>query len=227
LSRPRRFTDLAHLPTPAVDALIVINLAVYVAWQVALLGWGGDGVHWMERHFTISWTGLYKYRLWTLLTNAFSHQNTIHLLMNMLALRVFGQDVERMVGASGFVRLYLSGGLVAALGHLAYTAATRPIPALGASGSVMAIAMVSALMFPTRWLLVLFIPVPAIVAMVGFIATDLIGLLTPGGSPIAHAAHLAGAAWGALWWRYRARSWVLERMRAIGILPSQRRLRPH
>jgi membrane associated rhomboid family serine protease len=74
-------------------------------------------------------------------------------------------------------------------------------PALGASGAVSAIAVVFAAMFPRARLYVnFFIPLPAAVAVGLFLLIDLFGVLNPRADMIAHAAHLGGAAYGAVYW---------------------------
>lgn len=214
--RPR--FDIDHVPTPALHAMVWLNVAVFVAWQVASAWKGGPGVAMMTRHFTVSLGGMRHDRFWTLLTSEISQATLPHLLFNMLALYTLGRDVERVAGSRAFLGLYASGALAASLGHLAYCALATPVPALGASGAVMAIATVSALLFPQRTLLVFFVlPMPALTAMGAFVLLDLWGLVSPGVDSVAHAAHLAGAAWGFLWWRYRAQELVTRRMAELGI----------
>lgn len=217
-ARPR--FDLDHLPTPALTAMVWLNVAVFLAWQVAAEVYGAQGLAVMSRHFTVSLAAMRHDRFWTLLTSEISHATLPHLLLNMLALYTLGSDVERIAGPRAFLGLYATGALAASLGHLAYCALGTPVPALGASGAVMAIATVSALLFPRRILLVFFIlPMPALTAMGAFVLFDLWGLVSPGADSVAHAAHLGGAAWGYLWWRFRARGHVLQRMRELGIWP--------
>jgi membrane associated rhomboid family serine protease len=72
----------------------------------------------------------------------------------------------------------------------------------------MAIAVMFAALFPDRTLLLqFFIPVPAAVAVGGYILLDVLGLVGGGslGGNVAHAAHLAGAAYGLAWWWFRVR----------------------
>jgi rhomboid-like protein len=217
-ARPR--FDLDHLPTPALTTMVWLNIAVFLAWQVAAEVYGAPGLRVMSNHFTVSLGGMRHLRFWTLLTSEVSQATFPHLLFNMLALYTLGRDVERIAGSRAFLGLYASGALAASLGHLAYCALATPVPALGASGAVMAIATVSALLFPRRVLLVFFIlPMPALTAMGAFVLFDLWGLVSPGADSVAHAAHLAGAAWGYVWWRYRAKGHVLQRMRELGVVP--------
>lgn len=201
--------------TPALTTLALLNLAVFLAWQVALSA-GGPFPSLMALVFTTD-LDLVRYGLvWTLLGSAISHVNIHHLLFNMLAMWVFGRDVERVVGSAGFLHLYIAGGIVASLGHVAYNAISGDVvPALGASGSVMAIAVVSAMLFPNRLLLLFFfIPMRQITAVTMFVLLDVFGLISPSRGVIAHAAHLGGAVYGLLYYRYRLRHYLEARLKA-------------
>lgn len=197
---------------------MALNVLVYVAWQFAL----GDPLleYFMSANFLVSWEHLQSGLVWTLLTSEFSHVSAAHLLFNLFALWMFGRDVEQMVGARGFMHLYIAGGVIASIGHALYGAVTGDMtPALGASGAAMSILVVSALVMPRRTLLLFFIiPLPAIVAVGGFVLIDIIGLLSPGGSMVAHAAHLGGAAYGAMYYHYRFLPYLKERVQRTGFV---------
>ena len=201
MSAPQRGNVQPQPPRPAVKVLIAINVAVYVAWQLL----GRDGPI-MADHFLVSSAHLGALRFWTLVTSAFSHVAPEHLLFNLFALWVFGRHVEGVIGSRGLVNLYLAGGVVASLGHVAFNIASGdPTPALGASGAVMAIAVVFALLFPRVKLLLFFlIPMPAIAA-VGLFVLLVVVVVVSGGSSIAHAAHLGGVIYGGIYYRFHIR----------------------
>jgi membrane associated rhomboid family serine protease len=186
----------------ALYVLVALNVAVFLAWQVL----GPSAL--MRAHFLVSADALLAGRVWTLLTSALSHADLGHLLFNLLALWLFGRIVEQIVGPAGFVGLYVVGGVVASVGHVAWGLLTGdPSPALGASGSVMAVAVTFAVLFPTQRLyLFLMVPMPAWFAVLLYVGLDLFGLFDAR-STIAHAAHLGGAvtglAYGLLWARPR------------------------
>eukprot|EP00550_Attheya_septentrionalis_P005241 CAMPEP_0198286784 /NCGR_PEP_ID=MMETSP1449-20131203/5763_1 /TAXON_ID=420275 /ORGANISM="Attheya septentrionalis, Strain CCMP2084" /LENGTH=371 /DNA_ID=CAMNT_0043984585 /DNA_START=31 /DNA_END=1146 /DNA_ORIENTATION=+ len=81
--------------------------------------------------------------------------------------------------------------------------ATADQPSLGASGSVMAISVAAAALFPLDRVRVhlrgFFLPLPAAVAI--FVGSDLLGL-TNAGSPVDHAGHLGGLFMGAAYVYY-------------------------
>lgn len=224
---PARFTrvELPIEPLRALPTLLALNVGVFVLWQIAIAS-GATGF--MESNFLVSGASVRSGRVWTLLTSAFSHNIVPHLAFNMLALWVFGADVERVVGARGFWHLYVVGGILASLGHVAYGLATgTPTPALGASGSVMAVAVVAAMLFPRRLLLLFFvIPMPQFMAVGLFILLDVVGALSPGADMVAHAAHLGGALYGAIYVRWHLRGYLQERLRAVRPDLHGRRARP-
>ncbi len=189
----------------AMYALVGFNVLVFVLWQLARSD--GFQLTLMQLHFTVSVESVASLRVWTLLTACFSHYDAMHLLFNLIGLYVFGRDVARALGATMLLNLYLVGGLVSSVGHVLYGVITGdPVGALGASGSVMALAVMYGAMFPNRTLLLnFFIPVPAGVAVGLFIALDVFGVFGVGNGSIAHAAHLGGAAYGLVIWYLKVR----------------------
>jgi membrane associated rhomboid family serine protease len=214
--------QIPDLPTPALNALVGLNLATFAMWWLAAAS-GDDAVVWMERNATVSVATLREGALWTLLTSELSHVSPLHLAFNMLALITFGRDVERLLGARGFLHLYVAGAVTASVGHVVYNAVSGvDVPALGASGAVMSVAVVSALLYPSRLLLLFFvIPMPVTWGVLLFVLIDLWGLFGAGAGQIAHAAHLGGAAYGLLYWRFEARSYIIERLVALGVIRGQ------
>lgn len=213
---------LEHLPTPALWWILALNVVVF-SWWIRSASLGEENVAWMGENFTVSMTGIVEGRWWTPLTSALSHANLAHLLFNMLALWTFGADVERLVGTRGFVHLYVAGALLSSLGHLAWVAWTgQDIPALGASGAVMAVAVVSALVYPGRRLIVLFfVEMPALHAVGMFVLIDLAAFVFAAEDGVAHGAHLGGALYGLLYHRFQLRSYLVERLEQLGYLPPR------
>jgi len=181
-------------------ALVAANVAVFLLWHT--LGRSQQGGDWLAANFLVSAGAIYQGRVWTLILAEFSHYESWHLLLNMIALWTFGRAVERTIGPGRLLRLYLVGALVASVSYVVYAVVVGSgEPALGASGAVSAIAVVFACIYPRAWLLLnFFIPVPAALAVALFLLLDLVGVLNPRGDMIAHAAHLGGALYGFLYW---------------------------
>ena len=125
-----------------------------------------------------------------------------HVIFNMLALFFFGRAVEMFLGPKRYLVLYLGAGLFVSLVYTFWAwIVGSEIPALGASGAVYAVLAWMALQRPKATVyLMMIIPMPMWLAVGVFI----IGMevLQVGGSFLtagASVAHLAGAAFGALY----------------------------
>jgi uncharacterized protein len=147
-------------------------------------------------------------RPWSLITSTVSHApNTatgdvylMHLLFNGLFLYFFGPILERIWGAKKFaIWFFVAGALSGALQVLITGGA-----ALGASGALMLIFGVLAVIMPTQKIHIWgILPVPLWGAAVGYAALDVFGVFH-GFSNIGHFAHLSGMALGLyLGWRTR------------------------
>ena len=126
-------------------------------------------------------------RPWTLITHMFVHANFDHLFWNMLFLFFFGVELERRVGETRFLEIYMISGLAAALGQMLVSTGTL----LGASGALFGVMGCLAIIAPEiRVLLFFVIPLRIQYAVVLFAFMDFMMMGT--GDSIAHAAHLTG-----------------------------------
>jgi uncharacterized protein len=126
-------------------------------------------------------------RPWTLITHMFVHANFDHLFWNMLFLFFFGVELERRVGETRFLEIYMLSGLAAAFGQMAVSTGTL----LGASGALYGVMGCLAIIAPEiRVLLFFIIPLKIQYAVVLFFIMDFLMMGT--GDSIAHAAHLTG-----------------------------------
>ncbi|QQG44121.1 MAG: rhomboid family intramembrane serine protease [Candidatus Roizmanbacteria bacterium] len=75
----------------------------------------------------------------TIFTSLFIHGGFLHIISNMIFLHVFGDNIEDKLGHFRYILFYLGGGLIAALSQYA-AATTSPIPMIGASGAISAVA---------------------------------------------------------------------------------------
>jgi len=147
---------------------------------------------------------VHQFRLWQPFTYMFLHGGLFHLLFNMLALWMFGVELERLWGTRFFTRYYFVTGLGAAattliLSFLPFDFADRMYYSvtIGASGAVYGLLLAYGLYFPNRPIyMYLFFPIPAkyFVLILGAIAFFLSISDTVGG--VAHTAHLGGMVFG-------------------------------
>lgn len=163
----------------------------------------------MLNHFLVSWEGLKNGRIWTLITSVFSHNMLFHIFINMYVLYGFGSVIEQVLGSKKFLRLYIISGIAGSLGHsiTSYMLLDNPhLPALGASGAVSGILVFFSFMFPSQMIFLFgIIPLPAMLATILFVGSDLWGLIAQyRGSdiPIGYGAHLGGAMIGALYYLF-------------------------
>lgn len=135
--------------------LIALNVLVFL---LEILVLSGDPLH----RFTYTW-GLVPADFWqagelrpwvTLFTSMFLHGGWWHLISNMLALYIFGDNIEDRVGHVGYIFFYLISGLVAGGAHLvAYAEST--IPTVGASGAIAGVLGAYLVLFPQARVLTL------------------------------------------------------------------------
>lgn len=177
--------------------LIIANCVVFVLEVIF-----SDGT--LERGPVVEWLQLpgnffsHPWEVWRLVTYGFVHGGFFHLLMNMLGLWSFGEDVEDRLGRAEFVRVYLvtiafSGLVWLFLQRMGNSNAPGVI---GASGAVVGVILLSVLADPKRELFLFGARVPAWFVAALFILSDMIGAYRRTG-PVAHSVHLAGAAFAA------------------------------
>ncbi len=191
-------------PLPAgTRTLLLINVAVY-----ALQYLGGDSlVEWFALWPLGSPPGAPGFEPWQLLTYSFLHDsaNPLHLLFNMLALVMFGGDVERVWGRNRFLTYYFTCVLSAALAQLLVTYWVGSYgPTIGASGGVFGLLLAFGLLFPRRTVLLIFppIPMPAWLFVTVYGVLELFLGVTGAQGDVAHFAHLGGMLGGYLLIRF-------------------------
>lgn len=133
--------------------------------------------------------------------HGFIHADGTHLLFNMITLFFFGSVIEsfyrQYLFELGFILFYM-GGLIAAIipSYLKHKNDSH-WASLGASGAVSAVLFAYILFQPWKLIFVFFIPVPAIIFAVLYVAYS-IWSGKRGKGNVNHSAHLWGAAYGVL-----------------------------
>jgi len=133
-------------------------------------------------------------RPWTLLTYQFVHAGPLHLALNLLLLFMFGPAVEERLGGRRFLLLYQGCALGTAAFAVGLAGMLELPPLLGASGAILGVALVFALLWPEAELVVFPVPVPlsAATVLAIVVALDLLGSLRFADDGLAHLAHLGG-----------------------------------
>jgi membrane associated rhomboid family serine protease len=136
----------------------------------------------------------------TLLTSMFLHGGWMHLGGNMLYLWIFGDNLEKVMGAVRFVIFYLACGLAASAAHILFGPGST-IPAVGASGAISGVLGGYLVLFPQNRVRVLtrggVAHVPAIVVLGFWILIQVfngIGSMatTSETGGVAYMAHIGG-----------------------------------
>jgi membrane associated rhomboid family serine protease len=194
---------------PVTQALIVINVLVFVA--ESLFGDVLIGYFALWPFGATSLTGaMAGFQPWQLLTYSFLHAGFWHIFLNMLALYMFGGQLERLWGSRRFLNLYLASVIAAAITQLIFSSVgdVAPYPTIGASGGVFGLLLAYAMIFPNRIIVLLFPPIP----LPAWLFVTLYGMLelylgvTGTQEGVAHFAHLGGmlGAWLLIrYWRGR------------------------
>ncbi len=186
--------------TTAVRAIVYANVGAFVITLIApglmmgVLGLSPEAV-------------LTQGRLWQPATYLFVHGGVFHLLWNMLAVWMFGVELEQRWGTEAFVRYYAVVGIgagvcVVAASFLPFAAARDSYYAvtIGASGAVYGLLMAWGIIFPHRT--VLFFGIFPLTARVFVLLLGAVSFAQAasagGGTTVSHLAHLGGLAAG--WW---------------------------
>lgn len=186
--------------SPAVRAILIACAGIFVISLVM-------------REDVLTWLGLVPalvvedLRIWQPVTYIFVHAGVMHLAFNMLAIWMFGVEIERKWGTPFFTKFFFVCGIAAGLATLAV--GLLPIDAawrertylgvtVGASGALYGILYGWAREFPYRTVLMFLIfPVQARWFVAIMIAIDFAiaasSRLTSGTAHLAHFAGLAAA----------------------------------
>ena len=150
----------------------------------------------------------------------------------MLALWMFGVDLERRWGTQAFTRYYLLTGIGAGLSTVVISllplesvSALYSVPTIGASGAIYGLILAWAIVFPHRIILFMMLfPIPAkVFAIIMGAIAFLSAMSAGGGGPVNQIAHLGGMVVGWIYLKgptnlrldlkYRLTKWRMDRMR--------------
>jgi membrane associated rhomboid family serine protease len=141
-----------------------------------------------------------------LLTSGFLHADWVHLLINMFVLYSFGNYIETYIvslfgdpmGKIIYVVLYLLNIILANIPTMIRHRHNPSFSSIGASGAVSGIIFIFILLNPWAILYLFFIiPVPAIIAGIGYLIYSSY-YANKGHGRLDHSAHFAGAIAGML-----------------------------
>ena len=223
--------------TPAIKAIVIANVAIFVLQMIVgrALGIDLNAILGLRPAAVVG-----GFQIWQVVTYMFLHGGVFHILFNMLALWMFGVELERMWGSRFFTKYYFVTGVGAAVTTLLVSFLPMSFAdqlyysrTIGASGAIYGILLGYARYFPNRPIYLYFVfPIPAKYFVMIMGAISLFSAMGgPGG--VAHTTHLGGLAAGYLYLRgggylkgggtgrlrviaeikYRYMKWRINRMR--------------
>jgi membrane associated rhomboid family serine protease len=211
--------------TPAVRAIVFTNIGVFLLTLLA--------PDFIIPLFGLTPKAVLHGYVWQVATYLFLHSpgGLSHILFNMLAVWMFGVDLERRWGTRGFTIYYFVTGVGAAVStilisllpfdsaRLSYQAVT-----IGASGAVYGLLGAWAVLFPNRPILFMLIfPIKARVYALIMGAIAFFSAMSASANNVANVAHLGGLVVGWLYLKgprdlrlelqYRMSQWRMNRLR--------------
>jgi membrane associated rhomboid family serine protease len=185
---------------PVTQWLLIANVAVYLLQTSGMFSPEAFAL-WPPGGFESA------FEPWQLVTYAFLHANTAHIFFNMLALYMFGGEIERLFGSRFYTQYYFASVISAALCHLVVTAlmGAPQVPMVGASGGIYGLLLAYGIYFPNRQVMLLIPPIPmrARTFVIVFAVLELVLGVTGTAAGVAHFAHLGGMIGGYLMIQYR------------------------
>ena len=210
----RPFRGFSMFP-PVIKNLLIINIAVFFLQTVGEMLIIEPGLKLSDillKYFGLipidgltagrigTETIVWNFYPWQLITYQFMHGGFMHILFNMFMLWMFGMEIENILGSKKFLYYYLICGIAAGLAQLFIAPLfSTPGTTIGASGAVYGVMIAFGLMFPDRYLLLIFPPIPIKAKyLIGFFIVFEILAVDSANDTVAHLAHLGGALAGFL-----------------------------
>jgi len=181
--------------TPVVKNLMIIMGSVFLIQMLI--------TRWIDYYFGLIPLMVWKkYFLWQLFTYIFLHGGLSHILFNLLALWMFGGELENYWGSKKFLRYFLYCGIGAGVCTVIFSP-YQFVPVIGASGAIYGILLAFGWLFPNRPILIYFLlPIPAKYFVIIFGLIELFSSMQGTGGGIAHLTHLGGLIFGIFYMAY-------------------------
>ena len=192
-NRPSFFGGFTFFP-PVIKMLLLSNAAVFVGMM--FFGSFHIGDLYFEQmfyHAFALWPLGAGFGFWQLFSYMFLHSGFTHILFNMLALWMFGMELEHAWGSRRFLIYYLLCGFGGGLANLLIAPMFTSVgPTVGASGAIYGVLLAFGMTFPERPIFVYFLlPIKAKYFVFLYMAMEIFSVGSMDG--VAHFAHLGGA----------------------------------
>lgn len=183
--------------TPVVKNLMIIMGAIFL-FQMLVHGW-------IEFYFgLVPILVRNNYFLWQLFTYIFLHGGFSHILFNLLALWMFGGELENYWGSKKFLFYFFFCGIGAGICTILFTPRIyQHIPVIGASVAIYGILLAFGWLFPNRPIFIYFLfPIPARYFVIIFGLIEFFSSMGGSGGGVAHLTHLGGLVFGIFYMVY-------------------------
>ena len=137
-----------------INYLLIIANVLFFLWEQALVESGFENIGEVLGFVPYQFTHDPVTAAPKVFTSMFMHGGWAHLLGNMLALWIFGDNIEDAIGHFRYVAFYLLGGIAAAMTQMAIDPSSQ-IPMVGASGAIAAVMAAYLSLYPTSPITVL------------------------------------------------------------------------
>lgn len=204
------FSGLWYTP-PAVKWLLKANIAIWVVYFLVSLLPFLSFLEFIFEPLKLQAGWVVFGAVWQFVTYLFLHNpyGVGHILFNMLALWMFGRDLEQDWGSRRFVNYYLGCGIGAGICDVGANMlmGNFQTSTIGASGAIFGLILAFGYVYRDRPVMFsLLFPIPAKYFAMIYGAIAFFGVLQGGGnSRVSHVAHLGGMLAGFLLLKYRPR----------------------
>jgi membrane associated rhomboid family serine protease len=199
--RPSMFGGFSFFP-PVIKSLLLINTAAWLLFGffLPLFTWRGTPIFVILTDSLALWPIGPHFYPWQLVSYMFLHGGIGHLFFNMLALWMFGMELENLWGSRTFLLFYMVCGIGAGLANLLFAPMLgQTAPTVGASGAIFGVLIAFGALFPDRPIYIWFLlPIRAKFFVMIYIGIELFYGITGTTDGVAHVAHLGGALVGYL-----------------------------
>ncbi len=197
-----RATGIFYFPgfPKGVKWLLISNVAIFILGFFAQLARADRPLAYLA---LVPAEVVRDFRVWQLATYMFLHGGFGHIIWNMLALWMFGADLEQVWRTRRFLQFYffcgIGAGICVVLANYLLPWGNPYAPTIGSSGAIFGILLAYAMLFPDRnilWAFLIPIKVKYFVAIIGAIAFMMSFQANTG---VSEFAHLGGLLFGYLW----------------------------
>jgi hypothetical protein len=165
-------------------------------------------------YLAFSTDNLLRGRVWTLITSLFMHADLTHLAGNMVFLYVFGNTLEKEVGAGKTMLAFFAGGILSLIAGIFYYG--PGVFLVGASAAIFTLTAAVMLVKPLKFSFIFFMPL-GLVAL-AYIIYNVIAVYTGVEGNVGYFSHIVGFAvglpLGAAWTKNLLRNLLI----ALGLL---------